>query len=52
MKTPYRNRYISRFTVRDGKITYLAEFFDPIRLVTAMGGGVTTQQQESPTPSA
>jgi uncharacterized protein len=40
MNTPYRNRYISRFTVRNGKITYFAEFFDPIRLVVAMGGSV------------
>jgi uncharacterized protein len=38
--TPYRNRYVSRFTVHDAKITYLAEFFDPIRLVLAMGGTV------------
>jgi uncharacterized protein len=45
MNTPYRNRYVSRFTVRNGKITYFAEFFDPIRLVEAMGGSVITQQQ-------
>jgi uncharacterized protein len=44
MNTPYENRYISRFTVRNGKITYLAEFFDPIPLVVAMGGRVDTQQ--------
>ena len=37
---PYRNTYISRFTVRDGRITRLAEFFDPIVLVTALGGEV------------
>ena len=51
MNAPYRNRYVSRFTVRDAKITYLAEFFDPIRLVVAMGGSVDTQQPESPARS-
>jgi uncharacterized protein len=51
MNTPYRNRYVSRFTVRNGKITYLAEFFDPIRLVVAMGGSVDTQQPETPPPA-
>jgi len=39
---PYRNTYISRFSVRDGRITRLAEFFDPIVLVTALGGEVRT----------
>ena len=39
---PYRNTYISRFSVRDGRITRLAEFFDPIVLVTALGGEVAT----------
>ncbi|MEX5717043.1 nuclear transport factor 2 family protein [Geodermatophilus maliterrae] len=38
---PYRNTYISRFSVRDGRITRLAEFFDPIVLVTALGGEVS-----------
>jgi uncharacterized protein len=51
MNTPYRNRYVGRFTVRNGKITYLAEFFDPIRLVVAMGGSVITPQPETPTPA-
>ncbi|SDC72110.1 Ketosteroid isomerase-related protein [Geodermatophilus telluris] len=37
---PYRNTYISRFSVRDGRITRLAEFFDPVVLVTALGGEV------------
>ena len=37
---PYRNPYIWRFSVRDGRITRLAEFFDPIVLVTALGGDV------------
>jgi uncharacterized protein len=36
----YRNEYIARFTVRDGKITRFAEYFDPIRLVVALGGSV------------
>ena len=39
---PYRNAYISRFSVRDGRITRLVEFFDPIVLVTALGGEVRT----------
>jgi len=48
----YRNRYVSRFTVRKAKITYVAEFFDPIRLVVAMGGSVEMPQPESATPAA
>jgi ketosteroid isomerase-like protein len=36
----YRNEYVSRFTVRDGRITRFAEYYDPIRLVVALGGGV------------
>lgn len=36
----YRNQYVSRFTVRDGKITRFAEHYDPIRLVLALGGTV------------
>jgi uncharacterized protein len=47
MNTPYRNRYVGRFTVRNGKITYFAEFFDPIRLVVAMGGRVETPHPAS-----
>ncbi|RBY83668.1 hypothetical protein DQ238_00870 [Geodermatophilus sp. TF02-6] len=39
---PYRNTYISRFSVRDGRIVRLAEFFDPIELVVALGGEVRT----------
>lgn len=27
---PYRNTYISRFSVRDGRLTQVAEFFDPL----------------------
>lgn len=37
---PYRNAYISRFSVSGGVITRLAEFFDPVVLVTALGGEV------------
>jgi ketosteroid isomerase-like protein len=36
----YRNEYLARFTVRDGKITRFAEYYDPIRLVVALGGSV------------
>jgi ketosteroid isomerase-like protein len=36
----YRNEYISRFTVRDGQISRFAEYYDPIRLVIALGGSV------------
>lgn len=36
----YRNTYITKVTVTDGQITELTEFFDPIRLVEAMGGTV------------
>src|SRR3954451_3122458 len=38
----YRNEYVSRFTVRDGRITRFAEYYDPIRLVVALGGSVTS----------
>ena len=41
---PYRNTYISRFSIRDGRIVRLAEFFDPIVLVVALGGDVTMPQ--------
>jgi ketosteroid isomerase-like protein len=37
---PYRNEYVSRFTVREGQITRFAEHYDPIRLVVALGGNV------------
>ena len=37
---PYRNEYVSRFTVRDGRITRFAEHYDPIRLIVALGGNV------------
>jgi uncharacterized protein len=38
--TEYRNEYVSRFTVRDGRIARFAEYYDPIRLVIALGGSV------------
>jgi ketosteroid isomerase-like protein len=38
--TPYRNRYISRWTVRDGKVTYFAEYYDGIELLKSLGGEV------------
>jgi ketosteroid isomerase-like protein len=38
----YRNEYVSRFTVRDGRISRFAEYYDPIRLVIALGGTVVT----------
>jgi ketosteroid isomerase-like protein len=37
----YRNNYVVRVTVRDGKIVRFAEYFDPIKLVIAMGGSVS-----------
>src|SRR5437879_4576392 len=36
----YRNNYVVRVTVRDGKVVRFAEYFDPIKLVIAMGGSV------------
>jgi ketosteroid isomerase-like protein len=41
----YRNEYVSRFTVRDGQITRFAEYYDPIRLVVALGGSVETNAE-------
>jgi ketosteroid isomerase-like protein len=43
----YRNEYVSRFTVRDGRITRFAEYYDPIRLVLALGGSVRSAGIES-----
>jgi hypothetical protein len=37
---PYRNEYIGRFRIRDGKITAFAEYLDPTRFVAAVGGAV------------
>src|SRR3954469_16886050 len=44
----YRNEYVSRFTVRDGQITRFAEYYDPIRLVVALGGSVQSAPVEAP----
>jgi uncharacterized protein len=38
----YRNEYVGRFTVRDGRIARFAEYYDPIRLVIALGGSVNS----------
>jgi uncharacterized protein len=45
----YRNEYVSRFTVRDGRITRFAEYYAPIRLVVALGGSVQSAAIETPT---
>ncbi|MCE3551656.1 nuclear transport factor 2 family protein [Pseudonocardia sp. RS11V-5] len=37
---PYRNAYISTFTVRDGKLAAFAEFFDPLVFLQAQGATV------------
>jgi uncharacterized protein len=44
----YRNEYVSRFTVRDGRVTRFAEYYDPIRLVIALGGSVAGVEVTSP----
>jgi len=36
----YRNKYICRFTVRDGRITKFQEYFDPVPLIMSFGGKV------------
>lgn len=45
----YRNEYIGRFTVRGGRITRFAEYYDPIRLVVALGGSVHSAGIETAT---
>lgn len=37
---PYRNNYISWFTVQDGLISRFAEYFDPMVFAKAMGATV------------
>jgi ketosteroid isomerase-like protein len=37
----YQNEYITRFTIRDGRITHFLEYYDPLPLVVAFGGSVT-----------
>lgn len=38
---PYQNTYITRATVRDGRLVLFREHFDPIAFVEAVGGSVT-----------
>jgi uncharacterized protein len=38
---PYRNTYVTRATVRDGRLAVFREHFDPTAFVEAMGGSVT-----------
>ncbi|WP_221794473.1 nuclear transport factor 2 family protein [Aquisediminimonas sediminicola] len=40
----YSNRYLARFTVRDGRVARFTEYCDPISLYTAMGGHVPPLQ--------
>jgi ketosteroid isomerase-like protein len=37
---PYCNEYIGRFRIKHGTITAFAEYLDPTRFVTAVGGAV------------
>ena len=37
---PYRNAYIGRFTVRDGRIAEFAEYFDPVVFLEALGSKI------------
>ena len=37
----YRNRYVLRMRIRDGKVVHFAEYFDPVALIRAIGGSVT-----------
>lgn len=36
----YANEYISRFVLRDGKVARFVEYYDSIKLFTAMGGSL------------
>ena len=36
----YQNSYMTRFSMKEGKICRFQEYFDPICLVTALGGEV------------
>lgn len=38
---PYKNRYISRISVRDGLVFRMTEFYNPIVILTSLGGNVT-----------
>ncbi|PNP60700.1 hypothetical protein FNYG_14573 [Fusarium nygamai] len=35
---PYKNHYIIRFTIRDGLVAGITEYFNPTVLITALGG--------------
>lgn len=48
----YQNTYITKVTVTDGRIAELTEFFDPIRLVEAMGGRVVLPDADGASPEA
>ncbi len=37
---PYRNEYVARFAVREGRIARFAEYLNPIVLFKAMGGRI------------
>lgn len=43
----YRNNYIGRFTVRQGRITRFAEYCDPVPLLVALGGSVNAATLDS-----
>lgn len=38
--TLYRNEYVSRFKIRDGRVSHFIEYFDSILLYQALGGTV------------
>ena len=42
---PYRNTYVVRATVRDGKLVLFREYFDSIPLLEALGGSVSLPDQ-------
>ena len=46
---PYKNRYITRWTVRGGRIRYFGQYYDPIPLVVALGGREQPAAAESAT---
>lgn len=35
---PYRNQYVGVFKVHNGRVKLFVEYFDPIKLLVAMGG--------------
>lgn len=37
---PYRNKYVGVFKVHNGRVKLFVEYFDPIKLLVAMGGKV------------